>query len=353
MNNSVEARRLKRGADLAGLPRFFGQPAVKGVIRHEPGDFRVRESLAFDLSDTGEHLYLLVRKTGQNTRWVARQLAHVLNLPFRSVGYAGMKDRHAVAEQWFSVHLPGRADPGRISIDGVEVLARRRHGTKLRIGALNGNRFSIVLRDLTGDMEELARRLTGLRDGFVPNYFGAQRFGRGGANLDLLGKLGERTIGSLGRESRSFALSALRSALFNNYLARRIESNSANRPMCGEIVYGEEGYRHEPDVRARRGEFRPTGLLWGAGESRATGAASEDECAFFAQYPAATKLLASRQLRMIRRPLMIRPAGLEWQFEDRRATLSFSLGRGQFATAVLRECLTWPDDSPGIVAARA
>jgi len=106
-------------------------------------------------------------------------------------------------------------------------------------------------------------------------------------------------------------------------------------------------------VRDRRGEFRPTGLLWGAGESRATDAASRDECAFFAQYPAATKLLASRQLRMIRRPLMIRPKGLEWRFEDRQATLSFSLGRGQFATAVLRECLTWPDDSDQAVAARA
>jgi tRNA pseudouridine13 synthase len=325
------------------LPRVFGDPPAVGQIRSEPADFIVRESLAFELSGAGEHLYLLVRKTGQNTRWVARQLARVAGLPFRAVGFAGMKDRHAVTEQWFSLHLPGRDDPAAdaFAIDGVEILEQRRHSAKLRIGALRGNSFQIVIRDLTGDIGEFEHRLSLICDGLVPNYFGAQRFGHGGGNLDLFGDLAQPA--ELGRESRSFALSALRSALYNNYLAQRIAEGSMMTPLPGEIVYcaAEQGYRHEPEMRDSGQLLYPAGLLWGCGESRATGTALDHEQSFFAQFPATTRLLAAHDLRMMRRPLMISPQGFEWHVEEGTATVSFSLHRGQFATAVLRECLRW------------
>ena len=341
---SKEHQLLRQGADLDGLPRVLGDPPAAGRIRSEPADFIVRESLAFEPTGSGEHLYLLVRKTGQNTRWVARQLARAAHLPFRAVGFAGMKDRHAVTEQWFSLHLPGRDDPAAdaFAIDGVEVLEWRRHAGKLRIGALRGNHFRLVIRDLDGDLGEFEHRLDALRDGWAPNYFGAQRFGRGGANLELFGDLDRPT--DLGRESRSFALSALRSALFNNYLAQRISAGTVSMPLSGEIVFcaAEQGYRHEPDVRDGGQTLIPAGLLWGAGESRATGAALDDEQSFFAQYPATTRLLAEHDLRMKRRPLMIRPESFEWRMEDGTATVSFALRRGQFATAILRECLRWP-----------
>jgi len=344
MQPTEEFRRLRQGADLDTLPRVMGVPPVSGRLRSEPADFIVRESLAFELTGTGEHLYLLVRKTDQNTRWVARQLARAAHLPFRAVGFAGMKDRHAVAEQWFSLHLPGRDDPDvdTFTIDGVDVLESRRHSGKLRIGALRGNRFRIVIRDLAGDLGEFEHRLARLRDGSVPNYFGAQRFGRGGGNLDLFGDLDRPA--DLGRESRSFALSALRSALFNNYLAQRIAEGSVSTPLPGEIVYSEveQGYRHEPEMRDNGHSLLPAGLLWGAGESRATGAALDHERSFFAQYPATTRLLAEHDLRMMRRPLLISPQGLQWHLDEGEATLAFSLARGQFATAVLRECLRWP-----------
>jgi len=350
VSSATESHRLRRGADLDALPRVLGMPLTTGTIRNQPADFIVRESLAFTLTGTGEHLYLLVRKTGQNTRWVAKQLARILHLPYRAIGYAGMKDRHAITEQWFSLHLPGRADPdiAAMAIDGVEVLEQHRHSAKLRIGALRGNRFQIVIRELDGDLDEFERRLGTLRDGPVPNYFGAQRFGRDAGNLELFGDL--RQPAALGRESRSFALSALRSALFNNYLALRIEEGSSQTPLPGEIVYcaAEQGYRHEPDVRDGQLSMQPTGLLWGAGDNRATDHSLESECAFFAKYPATTNLLENQDLRMMRRPLMIRPVGLEWQLDERDATVEFSLARGQYATAVLRECVTWskmPDDT--------
>ena len=344
MIHPTEAERLKQGADLDSLPRLTGVPPTKGVIRSAPGDFTVRESLAFELTGTGEHLYLLVRKTGQNTRWVAKQLAHNIGLPFRAVGYAGLKDRHAVTEQWFSLHLPGRDDPSpdAFRIDGVEVLELRRHSGKLRIGALSGNRFRIVVRELSGDLHELERRLQVLRDTYVPNYFGAQRFGRGGGNLDLFGAL-ERPA-ELGREARSFALSALRSALFNNYLAQRITDGSALTPFPGEIVYCDaaQRFRHEPEVRDDRHHVQPTGLMWGSGENRATDIAAEYEERFIAQYSATLRLLQGHEVRMTRRPLMIRPADLAWEIGEGCATVVFGLARGQFATAVLREFVAWP-----------
>ncbi|MAF84376.1 MAG: tRNA pseudouridine(13) synthase TruD [Gammaproteobacteria bacterium] len=343
MNCSDEALRLRRGADLNALPRIMGLPVTTGIIRTEPADFIVRESLAFELTGAGEHLYLLVRKTGQNTRWVAKQLAQTINLSYRAVGYAGLKDRHAITEQWFSLHLPGCEDPDPevFAIDGVEVLEQRRHVGKLRVGALRGNQFRIVIRNLDGDCVELERRLSVLRDGLLPNYFGAQRFGRGAGNLGLFGDL-ERPA-KLKRESRSFALSALRSALFNNYLAQRISDGSAATALPGEIVYDEveRTFRHEPDVRGQ--SLQPTGLLWGAGENRATDKALECERSFFTQYPATIKLLESQDLRMMRRPLLIRPRELEWQVDDQQMIVSFTLARGQFATALLREFVTWPE----------
>jgi tRNA pseudouridine13 synthase len=167
-----ERLRLAVGAGVAELPHAYGPPQVRGLIRQESRDFCVSEELSFDLEGGGEHLYLLVRKTGQNTRWVAKRMAERLDIPYASVGYAGLKDRHAIAEQWFSLHLPGRADPAPASfgIDGVEILAARRHRTKLRIGSVRANRFSITVRDLEGPIESIDSRIRLAKLGGVPNY---------------------------------------------------------------------------------------------------------------------------------------------------------------------------------------
>lgn len=334
-------------------------------MRAEPADFTVREMLAFDLTGAGEHLYLLVRKTGQNTRWVAQQLARSFGLPARSVGYAGMKDRRAVTEQWFSVHLPGRADPdtGNLGIDGVEVLRTRRHAGKLRIGALRGNRFRIVIRSLGGDLDGLERRLVAVRDGLVPNYFGAQRFGHDGGNLDLL--RGSAAAPRLDRPARSFGLSALRSAMFNAYLAGRIDAGSATTPLAGEILWcaSANGYRHEPTLRqadpvppadgpsaqepAGSTGAIPSGLLWGVGDSHATDAARDLEDEFFAGFPATLQLLAAHDVRMMRRPLLAPATDLAWHIDADSACVEFSLSRGQYATAVLHECVQLEQPATG------
>lgn len=334
--SAAERDHLGRGAAVDTLPRALGAPLVRGNLRSRPEDFVVDEQLAFSLSGSGEHLYLRIRKTDQNTRWVARELARCLDLPFRAVSFAGLKDRHAVTSQWFSIHLPGRPDPDTdaLAIDGVEVLECTRHSAKLRTGALVGNRFRLVIRDLSGDVAGLNERLATLCEQPVPNYFGAQRFGHDGGNLDLLSEPGS----GRDRHARSFGLSALRSAMFNLWLAQRIEDGSWCVPVSGEILSrpGETGYVHASRLLA--GETAaPAGLLWGAGDNQATGEALERERAFFAGFPVTCATLEDFDARMMRRPLGMRFMDLQHELCDDRLEIGFSLARGQFATTVIRE----------------
>jgi len=332
----VEREILGRGADPGAWPRAFGAPPVTGVIRQQPEDFIVEEQLSFPLSGVGEHLYLRIRKTGQNTRWVARQLAGKLDLPLKAIGFAGLKDRHAVTSQWFSAHLPGRPDPDPAgwSIDGVEIIDSIRHAGKLRTGALSGNRFRLVIRDIAGDEMALAERLDLLRKRVLPNYFGPQRFGRGGGNLDLLSGAG----GMPDRHARSFGLSALRAALFNLWLGRRIEAGTWCEALPGEILYRPDDGRfvHESRLAPDEGAY-PTGLLWGDGENQATGVALAHEQEFFESFPGTRAILVEFAARTMRRPLCATVENLDYAVRDRTLELDFSLARGQFATTALRE----------------
>ncbi len=332
-----ERARLGSGAEVASLPRAHGPPPVRGVMRREPEDFIVEEQLPFCPSGDGEHLYLRILKSGHNTSWVARQLARHFGLPPRAVGFAGLKDRRAAASQWFSVHLPGCPDPDPDEFvgDGFRVLESSRHTAKLRTGALSGNRFRIVIRQLSGDRDALSARLKLLRGEPVPNYFGAQRFGRSSANLDLLSRAGHRPD----RESRSFGLSALRSAMFNAWLANRVEADTWRDPQAGEICFRPSTGRfmHESARTAGGDDACPTGLLFGAGDNRATGPALAAERAFFGSYPDAIAILREFEPRMMRRSLCLFARSLEFELREDALELSFALSRGQFATVLIRE----------------
>ena len=325
--------------DFEALPRAYGRPSASGQIRSRAADFIVTENLAFPLSGEGEHLYLRIRKTGQNTRWVAKQLAGRLGLSPRAVGFAGLKDRHAIADQWFSLHLPGKPDPdlNALNIEGVEIIETMRHAAKLRIGALAGNQFRIVVRNLQGRVTDLEARLQKLRDRCVPNYFGPQRFGREGRNLDLL--TGPAPDPACGREAKSFGLSALRSALFNGYLAGRIEDQTWDRPLPGEIMRLEATgkFCHVDKLSAGASPAQPTGLLWGLGQNQATGKALEREREYFTRHLDVTAVLGAYGVRMVRRPLGMPVKRLAWTLDRDMLELEFNLTRGQYATAVLHE----------------
>ena len=335
-------------------PRAYGIPLASAQLRAAPEDFVVEEELGFAPAGTGQHLLLKVRKTNANTQWVARELARLARCSVRDVGYAGLKDRRAVAVQWFSVPQLRRAvDWSALGRDDsamrseFAVLEAHAHNRKLPRGALAGNRFAIRIRAPGSDGAALAsliaKRLEAIARGGVPNYFGPQRFGRNGANLARVAA----GVGELRQPERGFVISAARSALFNAVLAERVRRGSWNRLLVGDLanldgrgsVFTVEAMEGTLESRAERLELHPTGPLWGRGNPPSRAAVLELEAGIGAGLQVQARLCESVGLRQERRSLRLAVRELRCESEPGAVLLRFSLARGGFATTVLRELI--------------
>lgn len=328
------------------LPRAHGDAVLDAVFRASPEDFRVDELPAFEPSGAGEHLLLEVEKRGMNTVHAARRIARWAGVPDAAIGYAGLKDRHAVTTQRFSVHLPRRVAPDAAGLasDDLRVLGQAWHARKLPRGALRGNRFRLVLRGVAGERGAIEARLRAIAAGGLPNYFGAQRFGRDGDNVDAARRMfaGQRVH----RDQRSIYLSAARSALFNAVLAARVRAGTWATGDEGEVwmldgshsVFGPVPPDAALAARAAAGDIHPTGPLWGRGEPRCSGAVAALEAAVLAPFADLRAGLEAAGLRQERRALRVRVADLAWDGPGGDAlALSFSLPPGAYATGLLAE----------------
>ncbi|MBE1160977.1 tRNA pseudouridine(13) synthase TruD [Dyella acidiphila] len=330
------------------LPRAYGLPPLTAELRRTPEDFRVDEILGYDADGEGEHALLWVEKRGANTDWVARELARFASVPPLNVGYAGLKDRHAVTRQAFTVQLAGKPDPDWSAFphEDVKVLASTRHKRKLKRGALRGNRFVLVLRDAHGDREQAEAVLQAIATRGVPNYFGEQRFGREGGNVaQARAMFGGRRVD---REKRSILLSAARSHIFNSVLAARVERDAWDQPLDGEIWslagsrswFGPEPFDATLAARLAQGDIHPSGPLWGQGEPPAGAEAGELERAVAATHGDLAEGLAAARMEQERRPLRLLPNALRWRWlDDESLELSFELPAGAYATVVARELI--------------
>lgn len=329
------------------LPCAFEGPPVAGKLRQQPEDFQVEELLSFEPSGSGEHALIKVRKRGENTLWVTRQLARVAGVPSRDVGYAGLKDRHAVTTQWFTVGLAGKLEPdwGACVSDSLEILEVVRHNRKLRSGAVVENRFSIHIRELKGSREALGERLDCVAAAGVPNYFGEQRFGRDGDNVNQALALFADEIRVRDRKLRGIYLSAARSWLFNAVLAERVTTKCWNRALPGDVM-ALDGRRavflaeRLDDTLLRRVEehdIHPTGPLWGQGEPMTVGAPADLEKRVASEHETLADGLIRAGMKQERRALRLRVRNLKWALGTHGIELSFGLQAGSFATAVLRE----------------
>ena len=262
------------------------------------------------------------------------------------VGYAGLKDRHAVTRQRFSVRLPKKVAPdvAALNADGLQVLEHHWHDRKLPRGALAGNRFGIVLRDVQGDHAAIESRLAQIASGGIPNYFGEQRFGRDGDNVESARRMfaGARVR----REQQGMLLSAARSEIFNAVLAARIADGRWNGALDGEVwmldgthsVFGPEPFSEELLARVQALDIHPTGPLWGRGELRSSGAVGEIELAIAASVADLCAGLEKAGLKQERRAQRVRVADLKWEWLEADALrLEFSLPPGAYATSVLAE----------------
>jgi tRNA pseudouridine13 synthase len=322
----------------------YGSPSGQGKIRAVPDDFIVTEHLAFEPSGAGEHVFLSIAKTGENTDYVARQLAKFAGVRQRDVSYAGLKDRHAVTTQWFSVWLPGKADPdwSQFDTDTMKVLHTVRHARKLKRGVLSGNSFKLIIRDWQGDVEKTNQQLNAIKADGIANYYGEQRFGHAGHNVSKALALFQGA--KVGREQRGIYLSAARSYLFNQILAKRVEEKTWNQALAGDYYVFDLGHSYfkteqvDDDISRRLAakEIHPTGILWGKGNAELL---PVEQAIIEADKELADGLVACG-LEQDRRALRINVADLQWQFMDEATlSLSFTLPAGCYATAVLREII--------------
>ncbi len=322
-----------------------GASLFDATIRSVPSDFIVTEKCDIEFSGEGEHDFLWIEKIGTNTHWVAECLAKHGNVPLRDVGFAGLKDRHAVTRQWFSVRRLGTVDWQEFSEDGVEILEVERHRRKLRRGAHSSNAFKIALRSEGIDKcaGKINERLTIIaRDG-VPNYFGEQRFGRGGGNIELCKSMfaGRR----LSRAKRSIALSAARSLIFNTILEQRVVRGSWNKILPGELanldgsgsVFAVDDVDDELVSRCNEQDIHPSGSLWGDGSPLCTGEVAKLETAAAGDYSDIVAGLVAARMEPASRALRLRVPELSWQIDQDILWLEFELAKGGYATAVLRE----------------
>lgn len=330
------------------LPRAHGAPALRAAIRTRAEDFEVEELDAFAPSGEGEHLLLTVEKRGMNTAFAARRIAEWAGVGESAIGHAGLKDRHAVTRQRFSVHLPRRVAPdvAGLQSDELRVLAQAWHSRKLPRGALAGNRFVLVLRDVEGSRDAIDERLRAVARRGVPNYFGEQRFGHGGGNVERALRMfaGQRVR----REERSLLLSAARSQLFNRVLAARVADGSWDTALVGEAwmldgsrsVFGPEPWSEALATRLAAFDIHPSAPLWGRGELRSEAEARALELAAVddAESVALRAGLEAAGLKQERRATRLRPAAPEWSWpEEGVLRLAFALPPGTYATTVLAE----------------
>ncbi len=336
------------GLEIPQWAYFLGEPLTSGAMRSHVEDFVVEEIPRVRPEGEGSHLWLWIEKRSANTDWVARELAKVANCPHRDVGYAGLKDRHAVTRQWFSVPVSDdtRKNFEHIGIEGVALLESQLHTRKLKRGTLDGNRFQLKIRELRGDSDQIHQRLEQIKKCGVPNYFGPQRFGHAGSNVRQGLKLLQQRA-RLKRNKKSIYLSAMRSFLFNQVLAERVRTGQWNRIVAGDLamldgsqsIFPCDAPDAEIEERCQRLDIHPTGPLPGEKGTQPTGAVAELEQRLLQNWPELTALLAAQRVRASRRSLRLFPAGLEWHFAESCLELAFELPPGAYATTVLREIM--------------
>ncbi len=340
--------------DWQNLTWLHGKPLSSGVIKASPEDFNVVEDLGYGPDGDGEQLLVRICKQGCNTRFVADALAKFFKVHAREVSFAGQKDKHAVTEQWFCVRLPGKEMPdlSGFNLEGCEVLEYARHRRKLRLGALRGNAFTLVLREVSNRQDVETRLQTILRQG-VPNYFGTQRFGIGGSNLSAARRWATEGYPIRERNKRSFALSATRSALFNQVVSERLKTDF-NQIVDGDALQlagrgswfvATEEERAELQARVDAGELRITAPLPGSGDWGTQRAALALEQGWLNDEPELLNLLERERVDAARRAMLLFPEQLAWEWwDDVTVQLSFWLPAGSFATSLVRELMNTQGD---------
>lgn len=328
-------------------------PSLGGRVGPLVEDFRVNEIPAYVPSGTGDHRYVKIEKRDLTTPELVALLARAASVEERDIGYAGLKDKHAITTQWLS--MPRRSTPAEHwkLPSYVALLEESYHTNKLRTGHLHGNRFSIRLVELKTDAESRLPALLTVIERYILNAFGEQRFGRGGNNIDTAIAWLANPRGLRGKNARFLSKlypSVLQAELFNRYLTRRLELG-LDRLLTGEVARLEgtgsnfvvEDLDRE-QTRYEQGELHPQGPMFGPKMRPAQAEAAELEAQILRELGLSPEQLSALGVEApgTRRDLRLKLEELKTAFDrdeagNLRLCVSFSLPAGSYATQVVRE----------------
>jgi tRNA pseudouridine13 synthase len=329
------------------FPYAWGGPACNADFKSRPEDFIVKETLPFEPCGDGVHDYLLISKIDMNTEMAARRLARHANCHVRDIGYAGLKDRHAVTQQWFSIPAEkSEHDWNSFNDDQIKIVRQTRHSHKLRRGLVKNNFFHITLRNIYGDFDAFEEHIEKIFAFGVPNYFGEQRFGHQRNNLKAANDFFDGKIKPK-KFLKGMYFSTVRSWIFNMVLAQRVRQGNWNQPLEGDVFWLNESKRYfladkidfEIEKRCREFDIHPTGPLYGEGDLWPTEKAWEIEQGVLREYEKWCEALIDNSLKAQRRTFRVTPVDANCIRQDDSVVLLFTLPAGSYATSVVRELL--------------
>jgi tRNA pseudouridine13 synthase len=350
MNQAIDPAGLENLKEtLRRLPCITADlPGAGGFIKAIPEHFSVEELLPYAPCGEGDHVFVSLRRKGWNTADVAAALAEAFNQKTMDVGWAGRKDKQAVTTQTFSLPISERTPLPEIEkvLETVpfEILDVRRHRNKLKTGHVAGNRFGIVISQVSHQEMPKAQAIAdALRARGLPNFYGEQRFGFSMGNLDRAMALLHRHKPVRGNQE-TFLVSALQGALFNVWLVERMARGQYHTILQGDVVRKTDtgGVFVVDDAieAAERFERRAivyTGPIFGHKMMPAAEPAAAFETAVAGAFGLDRDLLKKLRAPGSRRQALLYIEDLTLEPDPEGLRLTFSLPSGAYATEVTRE----------------
>ena len=349
----------------------------KYAYKHTPIDFdfeqtierfHVEEIPLFKFIDKGSNLILKIKKRDMSTFKLITVIAKATGLEQRDIGYAGLKDKSATTIQYISIPKNyEREVVANLTTEKIEILEKKYSKFPIKIGQLKGNKFAIILHEVTPKASEQIKEIaTKMQEEGIPNYYGYQRFGE-----DSLSYKQGKEISDLGKKLKGakekLLVSAYQSHLYNSWLSSRVNISTVvekhsvadastileyprelvdvlkSQKQFFKLFIGDDMQRYPygksyPLQDFKRGEeelmqksFSPTGLLCGSKAKRALADAKHLEEEFDD-----TELYA---LKGDRRYAWIWPEDLVFSYDEKEKKLriQFYLPKGSYATTFLEE----------------
>ena len=211
------------------MDRFYSlnHSSIDFHFKQSARDFVVEELPLYEFSGEGEHLILFVRKKNLSTLELVSAIAKYLGIKNKEIGYAGLKDKHAMTKQYISLHKKHEESLENFNLENVKILSRTYHNNKIRIGHLVGNRFYIKLKKVNPTAaSKIDEALKSIDKNGMPNFFGYQRFGRDGDNHIDGEKIAKGDKKERNPKIKKLLINSYQSHLFNLWLSRRLEINT-------------------------------------------------------------------------------------------------------------------------------